>query len=66
MRLSRHEQAHGLTVRRLDRVDSHCVSPFEGTFGPMTYQKYTPPDSTLKPILRRSRYGEYIISRTRR
>ena len=43
MRLSRHEQAHGLTVRRLDRVDSHYVSPFEGTFGLMTYQTYTPP-----------------------
>ena len=66
MRLSRHEQAHGLTIRRLDRVDSHYVSPFEGTFGLMTYQTYTPRDSTLKPILRRNRYEEYIISRTRR
>ena len=39
-RLSRHDQAHRLTVNRLGRVDSHYVSPFESKFGLTPYRKY--------------------------
>ena len=41
-RLSRHDQAHRLTVKRLGRVDSHYVLPFESKFGLTSYRKYLP------------------------
>ena len=41
-RLSRHDQAHRLTVKRLGRVGSHYVLPFESKFGLTSYRKYLP------------------------
>ena len=43
-RLSGHDQAHRLTVRRLGPVDSYYVSPFDSKSGLTTYLKYPPPD----------------------
>ena len=45
VRLSRHEQAHRLTITRLGRVDSHYMSLLESKFGLMTYREYPPPGS---------------------
>ena len=65
-RLSRHDQAHFLTFKRVGRVDIHYVSPFESKFGLTTYQEYSPRNSILKIIFRRNRYEEYVLSRIRR
>ena len=51
-RISRHDQAHRLTVKRLGRVDSHYVSPFESKFDLMSYGKNPPGSSSLKPIFK--------------
>ena len=43
-RLCRHDQAHRLTVKRLGRMDSHYVSPFDNKSGLTRYRRYPPPE----------------------
>ena len=44
VRLSRHNQVHRLTVKRLGCVDSRFVSPFDSRSGLTRYRKYPLPD----------------------
>ena len=55
-RLSRHDQAHRLTVKGLGRVDSHYVPPFESKFGLTSYRKNPPRFSTYYIRLKDRQY----------
>ena len=52
-RMSIHDQAHYLTVKRLGHVDSYYVSPF------CKVRSYVIP---RKDIILRTKYGQYLIS----
>ena len=59
-RLSRHDQAHRLTVKRLGRVDSHYVSPSRVSSA-LRHTGRTPLISILKPIFQRDKYEEIHV-----
>ena len=51
VRLSRHNQAHHLSVKRLGLADSQFVSHFESKYGLKTYRKHP-----SRPIIRSNQY----------
>ena len=64
-RLSRDDQTSGLTVKRLGRVDSYDVSPFDSKFG-LRHTGSTSPDLWPKTSFQKDRYGKYVLYSTRR
>ena len=60
-RLSRHDSAHRLVVKRLGCGDIHYVSPFQSKFGLTSYWKYPPPRSLVYILLYTTRRGAISV-----